>query len=202
MAGIKNVFGGASIQSGRPFGNVVALRELFDVLKTGNCHTVDTSTLYGSSEGLLGKAGAAQQGIVIDTKTSGGISPGGASYRGILSDAERSRERLGQDVGKYKSTRVRKQSGCCAPCRVPPEPKTHFNADILYIHAPDESTPLDETLAGINQAYKSGFFKRFGLSNFLVEDVREVYDKCKQKGYPLPTVCAYAVYHHALLFLG
>jgi aflatoxin B1 aldehyde reductase len=102
MAGIKNVFGGASIQSGRPFGNVAALRELFDVLKIGNCHTIDTSTVYGSSESILGQAGSAQQGIVVDTKTSGGISPGGATYRGILSDAQRSRERLGRDVGMYQ----------------------------------------------------------------------------------------------------
>lgn len=46
---------------------------------------------------------------------------------------------------------------------------------------------MDETLSAINDIYKSGFFKRFGLSNYLAEDVQKVYDHCKAKGYVLPT---------------
>ena len=34
----------------------------------------------------------------------------------------------------------------------------------------------------------TGFFKRFGLSNFKAEDVQKVYDICKEKSYPLPEV--------------
>ncbi|QIW98195.1 hypothetical protein AMS68_003713 [Peltaster fructicola] len=45
-----------------------------------------------------------------------------------------------------------------------------------------------ETLEGVNEIYKRGFFKRFGLSNFKVEDVQKAYDICKAKGYPLPSV--------------
>ncbi len=48
--------------------------------------------------------------------------------------------------------------------------------------------PLSETLAGINEIYKAGYFARFGLSNFKVEQVTEVYEHCKTQSYVLPTV--------------
>lgn len=60
--------------------------------------------------------------------------------------------------------------------------------DIYYLHAPDSNTPLDETLSAIDEIHKTGFFKRFGLSNYKAEDVQKVYDHCKAKGYVLPTV--------------
>ncbi|KAJ7770119.1 aldehyde reductase [Mycena metata] len=51
--------------------------------------------------------------------------------------------------------------------------------DVYYIH---------DQLRGINTAYTAGHFKRFGLSNFTPADVQRIYDICKEKGYPLPTV--------------
>jgi aflatoxin B1 aldehyde reductase len=60
--------------------------------------------------------------------------------------------------------------------------------DVYYIHAPDPSVELEYQLKGINDAYKAGYFKRFGLSNFKVADVKRVYDICADKGYPLPAV--------------
>ena len=59
--------------------------------------------------------------------------------------------------------------------------------DVYYIHAPDV-VPIEEMLAGVNKVYKEGWFKRFGLSNFLVEDVQKIYDVCKREGYVLPSV--------------
>ncbi|PPJ49569.1 hypothetical protein CBER1_01911 [Cercospora berteroae] len=60
--------------------------------------------------------------------------------------------------------------------------------DIFYIHAPDPSTPIEETLSAINEVHKTGFFKRFGLSNYKAEDVEKVYNHCKENEYPLPQV--------------
>ncbi|KAI9740319.1 MAG: hypothetical protein M1834_004898 [Cirrosporium novae-zelandiae] len=60
--------------------------------------------------------------------------------------------------------------------------------DIFYIHSPDFKTPLEDTLAGVNEAYKSGIFQRFGLSNYPPQEVQKVYDVCKANGYILPTV--------------
>jgi len=96
--------------------------------------------------------------FTVDTKHKGGFLPGYAKKENVIQDAENSKKMLGCDV------------------------------DIFYIHAPDKDTPIEETLEGVNEVHKSGFFKRFGLSNFKAEDVQKAHDICKEKGYPLPTV--------------
>lgn len=63
-----------------------------------------------------------------------------------------------------------------------------MQVDVFYIHAPDAQTDINETVAGVDEVYKAGLFKRFGLSNYAAEDVQKVYDACKAKGYVLPTV--------------
>ena len=63
-----------------------------------------------------------------------------------------------------------------------------LQVDVFYIHAPDRSYPLEDTLAGINEVYKSGKFKRFGLSNFRGKEVEDVIRICKEKDYVLPSV--------------
>ncbi len=63
-----------------------------------------------------------------------------------------------------------------------------YEVDIFFIHAPDPKSPLPEALEGINAAYNAGHFARFGLSNYMPEDVQAIYDHCKQKGYVLPSV--------------
>lgn len=158
MPGIQYIFGGGAIREGRGFGSVEALHSLFDILEKNGCKKIDTAALYGESEEYLGKAAAADR-FVIDTKTKGGFAGSGyASKENIVKEAEHSKKMLKHDV------------------------------DVFYIHAPDEDTPLEHTLEGINEVYKKGFFKRFGLSNYKAEDVEKVYNHCKEKGYPLPSV--------------
>ena len=60
--------------------------------------------------------------------------------------------------------------------------------DTLYIHRSDSNTPLAETHGGINEIYKVGHFARFGLSNYLPDEVEAVYEHCKAHGYVLPSV--------------
>jgi aflatoxin B1 aldehyde reductase len=60
--------------------------------------------------------------------------------------------------------------------------------DIYYIHAPDRTLKSEQWVGEINKLYKEGVFKRFGLSNFTPEEVREVYDHAKANGFVLPTV--------------
>jgi aflatoxin B1 aldehyde reductase len=94
----------------------------------------------------------------IDTKAPGGLIPGSMTAQGVQGFAHTSKKLL--DVEQV---------------------------DVYYIHAPDV-VPIEEMLAGVNEIYKEGWFKRFGLSNFLAEDVQKIYDICKREGYPLPTV--------------
>ena len=43
-------------------------------------------------------------------------------------------------------------------------------------------------LKGINNAYRAGYIKRFGLSNYKADDVERIYAICKERDYLLPTV--------------
>lgn len=38
--------------------------------------------------------------------------------------------------------------------------------DMWYLHAPDRSTPYEDTLREVNDLYKQGYFKHFGISNY------------------------------------
>ncbi|KAK7698821.1 hypothetical protein SLS64_012172 [Diaporthe eres] len=75
---------------------------------------------------------------------------------------------------------------------------TRFNAsldklktkqvDILYIHGPDRSLPLDEWVPQVDALHKEGKFRRFGVSNFTPEETRALHEYAKAKGFVLPTV--------------
>ncbi|KUJ13255.1 Aldo/keto reductase [Mollisia scopiformis] len=62
------------------------------------------------------------------------------------------------------------------------------SVDLLYLHAPDPTTPVEETLVAVRELYSAGKFKRFGLSNFLPEDVQKIYDIQSKAGSVLPSV--------------
>jgi len=60
--------------------------------------------------------------------------------------------------------------------------------DILYLHAPDHSTPIEETLRGINTLHREGKFCRFGLSNYAAWQVADICHICRREGYVMPSV--------------
>ena len=60
--------------------------------------------------------------------------------------------------------------------------------ETLFLHSPDPDTPLEETLDTVQELYKSGKFKKFGLSNFNCMELQQVYDLASSRGYILPTV--------------
>jgi aflatoxin B1 aldehyde reductase len=41
------------------------------------------------------------------------------------------------------------------------------SVDLWYLHAPDRTVPIEETLLGVNDLYKQGKFKTWGVSNFM-----------------------------------
>jgi aflatoxin B1 aldehyde reductase len=43
-------------------------------------------------------------------------------------------------------------------------------------------------LDSINEVYKKGLFRWYGLSNFSAEQMQEAYDVAKSKGFMVPTV--------------
>jgi len=60
--------------------------------------------------------------------------------------------------------------------------------DTYFLHSPDPDTPIEDTLSAIQEIYKDGKFKHFGLSNFSPEQVQEAYDTAKKHNWVLPTV--------------
>lgn len=60
--------------------------------------------------------------------------------------------------------------------------------NVYYLHVPDRTTPLKEAAAGMNEAWKAGKIKQFGISNHSADEVEEMVKICEEKGYLKPTV--------------
>lgn len=60
--------------------------------------------------------------------------------------------------------------------------------DIFYLHAPDHGVPIKESLGAVDQAFRDGLFKRFGLSNYAAWQVAEIVMLCEANGYVRPCV--------------
>ncbi|THU90262.1 Aldo/keto reductase [Dendrothele bispora CBS 962.96] len=66
-----------------------------------------------------------------------------------------------------------------------------LNTDCLelwYLHAPDRTIPYEVTMKAVNDLYKEGYFKRFGISNYMSWEVAEIVGICKANGHIMPTV--------------
>lgn len=62
------------------------------------------------------------------------------------------------------------------------------SVNTLYLHFPDQNTPIDSALAACNKLYEEKKIKEIGLSNFPAWLVVEVIFKCKMNGWIEPTV--------------
>ena len=60
--------------------------------------------------------------------------------------------------------------------------------NVLYLHYPDTKTPLTEVCHGMNELHKTGKFKHWGISNFTIEQIREMLQICDANRYIKPTV--------------
>jgi aryl-alcohol dehydrogenase-like predicted oxidoreductase len=99
----------------------------------------DTADMYGDSEVVLGKAlGTARKQVIIATKFGmpGPGVAGGASRGYVMQAAERSLKRLGTDY-----------------------------IDLLYLHGPDKTVPIEETLGAIDDLIRQGKVRHTAASN-------------------------------------
>jgi aflatoxin B1 aldehyde reductase len=60
--------------------------------------------------------------------------------------------------------------------------------DILYLHFPDPSTPVEVTLEACTSLHTKGRFTELGLSNFPAWEVVDIWHLCRERGWPQPTV--------------
>jgi aryl-alcohol dehydrogenase-like predicted oxidoreductase len=124
----------------------------------------DTANLYGNgaAERLLRHALAGLADVRIATKV--GLMPIKGRPEGLAPERLRiavleSLERLGRD-----------------------------GVDLLYLHAPDRNTPIDETLGAVRDLVHAGRVRHFGVSNFAAWEVLEMMLACDRLGLERPRV--------------
>jgi aflatoxin B1 aldehyde reductase len=145
-----------------------AFRQLLDA----DCLEYDTARSYGREPNIGAALASLPLALASQLQVSTKVSPlktfvandgtaqtGGFSREGILAQAATSRAELRRDSVK-----------------------------ILYLHSPCTETDIDECLGAINELWLAGFFAEFGVSNFEAWQVMQIYYKCKERGYALPTV--------------
>lgn len=135
--------------------------EYFKLCKENSIHHLDTAHCYtsGTSEEIIGNSEMlADSKVEIATKATP-FSEKGFKDHAVLDQMNESLKRLKKDC-----------------------------VDLFYLHFPDRSVPIEETLKDVNLLYKEGKFKSFGLSNYSAWEVAEIYYLCKINNYPLPLV--------------
>lgn len=129
-----------------PIGHidVEGARRQIDIAQAAGVNLIDTADVYsdGASEEILGQAlGAKRDQMLIATKVRGGMgdgpNDGGLSRHHIVRAAEASLRRLGTDY-----------------------------IDLYQLHGWDGSTPLEETLAALDDLVRSGKVRYIGASNY------------------------------------
>ncbi|PPQ75434.1 hypothetical protein CVT26_015356 [Gymnopilus dilepis] len=144
--------------------DIKEVEKILDVFRSHGHSEIDTSRLYsdGTSEEYLGKINAASKGFKIETK----LYPVKAGPEPISHDEKGLRKHLGESLKALNTSSV----------------------EIWYLHGPDRTVPYEETMRVVNDLYKEGYFKKFGLSNFASWEVAEIVTIAKANGYILPTV--------------
>ncbi|XP_065914441.1 aflatoxin B1 aldehyde reductase member 4-like [Dysidea avara] len=139
-----------------------ACQEVLEAFLAKGYKEIDTALMYGGGEceKFIGRYAPCRdpEKVTLATKINP-FHPDGLTRKGVFEQAETS----------LHSLQVR-------------------SVDILYLHLPDHKTPIEETLAAMQELYKQGKFKELGLSNFQSWEVAEIYYLCKENGYVLPTV--------------
>ncbi|GLB35343.1 putative aldo keto reductase [Lyophyllum shimeji] len=144
---------------------------ILDVFRAHGHTEIDTARVYanGTSEEYLGKIDWRAKGLKLETKlypTINHPSPLLDKADPITHTPEGLRKHL---LASLKALNTE-------------------SLEIFYLHAPDRSVPYEVTLKAVNDLYKEGYFKRFGISNYMAWEVAEIVGICKANGYIQPTV--------------
>jgi len=163
-----NKFNGINVVLGTmPIGgslNKQDTQEVLDIFKT-SYNEIDTAILYqdGKTQAVLGELQAAQ-----NFKTSIKCNPwypstftysGGLKSAVLKEQVEKSLKNLGVD-----------------------------KVALLYLHAPDYLTPIEESVQAVIELFQEGKFDEWGLSNYAAWQVVDIYHLCLSKGWKPPTV--------------
>ncbi len=128
---------------------------------------VDTANVYnqGLSEEITGRVlGSRRSQVVLATKVRGKMGSGGDAYEGLSAQAvrracEASLRRLGTDY-----------------------------VDLYYLHQPDRSVDIVETLGEMDALRREGKIRWIATSNYASWQIAEMFAISKERGYLAPVV--------------
>ncbi|KAI0697758.1 Aldo/keto reductase [Cytidiella melzeri] len=151
------------------------VEEILDIFQAHGHSELDTSRAYGrgTSEEYLGELGWQKRGLSVGTKLYPTANPINSRFQ-TLPPGITIISHSPEDLRKYLDISLKAL-------------KTD-SLEIWYLHAPDRTTPYEITMKTVNDLYKEGKFKRFGLSNFHSWEVAEIVTLCKYNNYVMPTV--------------
>ncbi len=126
----------------------------------------DTANVYnhGVAETFLGQAlGSRRHQVIVATKVFGKMGDGpddsGLSHAAIRKAMDQSLKRLGRDY-----------------------------VDVYYLHQPDWKTPIEETLAAVQELVSAGKVRYPAVSNYAAWQVAEIHALAHQNGFQPPSV--------------
>jgi aryl-alcohol dehydrogenase-like predicted oxidoreductase len=142
------------------FGRVVdeaGAKAIIDQAQQLGMNFIDTAESYGggASETLLGKALAGRRDdFVVATKTGAGSDPGRLTRKRIMQRLDASLARLATD-----------------------------HIDVYYLHFPDASTPLEESLRTLEDALRAGKIRYAAISNHAAWQVADAIGIAQRQGW-------------------
>ncbi|KAG6919991.1 hypothetical protein DXG01_013340 [Tephrocybe rancida] len=143
---------GAEGTSGARVHDIKDIEAILDAFRAHGHTEVDTATLYtgGTSEEYLGQINWKEKGLKLETKLwpTAGVASRNSNTPFITHTPEVSSSGLREYL--LKSLKAMKCD----------------SLEMWYLHAPDRTVPYEVTLKAVNDLYKEGLFKRFGISNY------------------------------------
>ncbi|KAG1767323.1 NADP-dependent oxidoreductase domain-containing protein [Suillus placidus] len=133
-------------------------QKIIDVFTSHGHRLVDTARIYGGGTSEEIISQLDLKGCAVDTKVYPS-APGDFTPDGIRASFEISMKALG-------NTKIR----------------------IFYLHKPDRSVPIKDTLRVINELYNKCLFEEFGVSNYNAWEVAEMVGIADSNGWVRPTV--------------
>ncbi|CAD6898161.1 unnamed protein product [Tilletia controversa] len=173
MSTVPIVFGSMTFgEEGREQARVHDLetcQKILDIVKKRGSKEIDTARMYGAGtcEEYLGKLKVTEQGFQLATK----IYP---SARGLMKGGSKLWTHSKEDIHECLEDSLKALQV--------------DSVDLYYLHAPDRETPFEETFEALNAEYEAGKFKRLGLSNYRHDEVEQICELCKTKGWVVPSV--------------
>jgi len=155
-------------QEGARVHDVKEIEAILDIFQAHGHVEIDAARTYcgGTCEEYLGKIDWQRRGLKMETKLAPRLaSRATEAVHQITHSPEDLRKNLEISLRALKTNQL----------------------EMWYLHAPDRTTPYEVTLKAVNDLYKEGKFKRFGISNYMAWEIAEIVGICKANGYIQPT---------------